>query len=98
MHIETPTERERGAQQNDSLVDGQVIPRMLTMAADLPSVNLALSLHAPTQELRSQIMPAAKVGQRHIQGKAGFSCSKTVPFFSPSRWTSSSMDWPSITH
>ncbi|CAM6106971.1 unnamed protein product [Calypogeia fissa] len=37
-----------------------VIPRMLSLAADLPGVNLALSLHAPTQELRCQIVPVAR--------------------------------------
>lgn len=37
-----------------------VIPRMLSIADDLPGVNLALSLHAPTQELRCQIVPTAK--------------------------------------
>jgi adenine C2-methylase RlmN of 23S rRNA A2503 and tRNA A37 len=37
-----------------------VIPRILSIANDLPGVNLALSLHAPTQELRCQIVPTAK--------------------------------------
>lgn len=37
-----------------------VIPRMLQMATDLPGVSLALSLHAPNQELRAQIVPSAK--------------------------------------
>ncbi|BBN17167.1 23S rRNA (adenine2503-C2)-methyltransferase [Marchantia polymorpha subsp. ruderalis] len=37
-----------------------VIPRILSLATDLPGVNLALSLHAPTQELRCQIVPAAR--------------------------------------
>lgn len=37
-----------------------VVPRMLSLAQDLPGVNLALSLHAPTQELRATIVPAAR--------------------------------------
>ena len=37
-----------------------VIPRMLQMVEDLPGVSLALSLHAPTQELRKTIVPSAK--------------------------------------
>lgn len=37
-----------------------VIPRMLQMIDDLPGVSLALSLHAPTQELRKTIVPSAK--------------------------------------
>lgn len=37
-----------------------VIPRMLTLPADLPGVRLALSLHAPTQALRATIVPAAR--------------------------------------
>ena len=37
-----------------------VIPRMLQMMDDLPGVSLALSLHAPTQELRKTIVPSAK--------------------------------------
>lgn len=30
------------------------------MLTDLPGVNMAFSLHAPTQELRQQIVPSAK--------------------------------------
>uniref|UniRef100_A0A383VBW3 Radical SAM core domain-containing protein n=1 Tax=Tetradesmus obliquus TaxID=3088 RepID=A0A383VBW3_TETOB len=37
-----------------------VIPRIKQMAADLPGVSLALSLHAPTQELRRTIVPSAR--------------------------------------
>lgn len=37
-----------------------VIPRILQLSADLPGVSLALSLHAPTQELRQQIVPSAR--------------------------------------
>ena len=37
-----------------------VIPRMLQMMTDLPGVSLALSLHAPTQDLRKTIVPSAK--------------------------------------
>ena len=37
-----------------------VVPRILQMATDCPSVNLALSLHAPTQDLRVSIVPSAK--------------------------------------
>lgn len=37
------------------------VPRgMLALADDFPGVALALSLHAPTQELRTQIVPAAR--------------------------------------
>lgn len=37
-----------------------VVPRLAQMAADLPGVSLALSLHAPTQELRQRIVPSAR--------------------------------------
>ncbi|KAK9803248.1 hypothetical protein WJX73_009772 [Symbiochloris irregularis] len=37
-----------------------VVPRILALADDLPGVSLALSLHAPTQELRQSIVPSAK--------------------------------------
>lgn len=37
-----------------------VIPRIIQLAEDLPGVSLALSLHAPTQELRQTIVPSAK--------------------------------------
>eukprot|EP00198_Chlamydomonas_reinhardtii_P000691 XP_001690026.1 predicted protein [Chlamydomonas reinhardtii] len=37
-----------------------VIPRIKQLAEDLPGVSLALSLHAPTQELRLQIVPSAR--------------------------------------
>ncbi|GAX73967.1 hypothetical protein CEUSTIGMA_g1417.t1 [Chlamydomonas eustigma] len=37
-----------------------VIPRIRSLTNDLPGVGLALSLHAPTQELREQIVPSAK--------------------------------------
>ncbi|CEP02092.1 unnamed protein product (mitochondrion) [Plasmodiophora brassicae] len=35
-----------------------IIPRMKTFARDAPGVNLALSLHAPTQPLRMRIVPS----------------------------------------
>ena len=37
-----------------------VIPRIIQMSTDCPAVNLALSLHAPTQDLRVSIVPSAK--------------------------------------
>ncbi|CAE8598453.1 unnamed protein product [Polarella glacialis] len=37
-----------------------IVPRIRQLADDLPAVNLALSLHAPTQELRTKIVPAAR--------------------------------------
>eukprot|EP00270_Netrium_digitus_P018056 TRINITY_DN6798_c0_g1_i1.p1 TRINITY_DN6798_c0_g1~~TRINITY_DN6798_c0_g1_i1.p1 ORF type:complete len:397 (+),score=91.73 TRINITY_DN6798_c0_g1_i1:109-1299(+) len=37
-----------------------VVPRILSMADDMPGINLALSLHAPNQELRTEIVPSAK--------------------------------------
>jgi adenine C2-methylase RlmN of 23S rRNA A2503 and tRNA A37 len=37
-----------------------VVPRIKQMATDLPGVSLALSLHAPTQDLRQTIVPSAK--------------------------------------
>jgi adenine C2-methylase RlmN of 23S rRNA A2503 and tRNA A37 len=37
-----------------------VIPRLAQLAEDLPGVSLALSLHAPSQELRQQIVPSAR--------------------------------------
>lgn len=37
-----------------------VIPRILQLAEDLPGVSLALSLHAPNQDLRAKIVPSAR--------------------------------------
>ncbi|GIL87433.1 hypothetical protein Vretifemale_15543 [Volvox reticuliferus] len=37
-----------------------IIPRIKQLAQDLPGVSLALSLHAPTQELRAKIVPSAR--------------------------------------
>jgi sorting nexin-8 len=37
-----------------------VVPRLLALSKDLPQIGLALSLHAPTQELRQQIVPTSK--------------------------------------
>eukprot|EP00730_Choanoeca_flexa_P013746 TRINITY_DN5659_c0_g1_i1.p1 TRINITY_DN5659_c0_g1~~TRINITY_DN5659_c0_g1_i1.p1 ORF type:complete len:466 (+),score=98.01 TRINITY_DN5659_c0_g1_i1:59-1456(+) len=37
-----------------------VVPRMLDMPRDMPDVGLAVSLHAPTQALREQIVPTGK--------------------------------------
>lgn len=37
-----------------------IIPKILSLKIDLPGVSLAISLHAPTQELRSEIVPAAR--------------------------------------
>lgn len=37
-----------------------VTPRIRSLATDLPGISLALSLHAPTQELRSTIVPSSK--------------------------------------
>ena len=37
-----------------------IISKMNRFADDLPGVNLALSLHAPTQQLRERIVPTAK--------------------------------------
>ena len=37
-----------------------VIPRIARLAADLPGVRLALSLHAPTQALREMVVPSAR--------------------------------------
>ncbi|KAJ3369816.1 hypothetical protein GGF31_004887 [Allomyces arbusculus] len=38
-----------------------VIPLMHQLLDECPGVNLALSLHAPTQEIRNEIVPSAKV-------------------------------------
>ncbi|ORY43597.1 hypothetical protein BCR33DRAFT_850837 [Rhizoclosmatium globosum] len=37
-----------------------VAPRILSLMKDVPQIGLALSLHAPTQELRSEIVPSSK--------------------------------------
>ncbi|KAJ3157800.1 sorting nexin [Geranomyces variabilis] len=37
-----------------------VVPRILALKNDAPNIGLALSLHAPTQPLRQQIVPTAK--------------------------------------
>jgi len=47
-------------QQSVTLSTVGVIPRMIQLATDLPGISLALSLHAPTQELRQKIVPSAR--------------------------------------
>jgi adenine C2-methylase RlmN of 23S rRNA A2503 and tRNA A37 len=42
-----------------------VVPRIRQLLHDIPQVGLALSLHAPTQELRTQIVPTAKAWNIH---------------------------------
>ncbi len=37
-----------------------VVPRIRALAAELPGVSLALSLHAPNQALRARIVPSAR--------------------------------------
>ena len=37
-----------------------LVPRIRSLAKDLPGISLALSLHAPTQELRQRIVPSAR--------------------------------------
>lgn len=37
-----------------------VIPRMKQLLKDVPGVQLAISLHAPTQQLRNKIVPSSK--------------------------------------
>jgi adenine C2-methylase RlmN of 23S rRNA A2503 and tRNA A37 len=37
-----------------------VVPRLASLAADLPRVSLALSLHAPNQAIRARIVPSAR--------------------------------------
>eukprot|EP00040_Diaphanoeca_grandis_P036291 m.230960 g.230960 ORF g.230960 m.230960 type:complete len:482 (+) comp33591_c2_seq1:205-1650(+) len=37
-----------------------VVPRLRQLAKDIPKINLALSLHAPTQEVRAEIVPSSK--------------------------------------
>merc|ERR1719350_1498669 len=37
-----------------------IVPMMRRLMEELPKINLALSLHAPTQELRQRIVPVAK--------------------------------------
>eukprot|EP00884_Botryococcus_braunii_P021041 jgi/Botrbrau1/7620/Bobra.0159s0069.1 len=37
-----------------------VVPRIRQLAADLPGVSLALSLHAPDQSLRARLVPSAR--------------------------------------
>lgn len=37
-----------------------IIPAINKFNNDLPNVNLAVSLHAPDQDIRCQIMPAAR--------------------------------------
>lgn len=39
---------------------GQSLPNMRRLMEELPKVKMALSLHAPNQELREQLVPAAK--------------------------------------
>jgi adenine C2-methylase RlmN of 23S rRNA A2503 and tRNA A37 len=42
-----------------------VVPKLRSLAQDLPDVGLALSLHAPNQALRQQIVPTAKAWNIH---------------------------------
>eukprot|EP00127_Corallochytrium_limacisporum_P002685 Clim_evm121s134 gene=Clim_evmTU121s134 len=46
--------------QRVSLSTVGVAPRLRQLAKDMPGVSLALSLHAPSQELRTRIVPTAK--------------------------------------
>jgi adenine C2-methylase RlmN of 23S rRNA A2503 and tRNA A37 len=38
-----------------------VVPRLKQLKQDAPHISLALSLHAPTQKIRLEIVPTAKV-------------------------------------
>ncbi|GBF88258.1 dual-specificity RNA methyltransferase [Raphidocelis subcapitata] len=42
-----------------------VVPRLRDMARDMPGVSLALSLHAPDQQLRAAIVPSARAYPLH---------------------------------
>ena len=42
-----------------------IVPRMIQLMSDAPKIGLALSLHAPNQELRQQIVPTAKAFNIH---------------------------------
>jgi adenine C2-methylase RlmN of 23S rRNA A2503 and tRNA A37 len=42
-----------------------MVPRIRALARDVPGVRLALSLHAPTQELRCKIVPTARSWPLH---------------------------------
>ncbi|EFJ40175.1 hypothetical protein VOLCADRAFT_108314 [Volvox carteri f. nagariensis] len=48
-----------------------VVPRIKQLAQDLPGVSLALSLHAPTQELRAKIVPSARAYKLPVLMDAG---------------------------
>lgn len=43
-----------------------IVPRMRDFIRDCPNIHLALSLHAPTQESRLEIVPAAKTYPLHV--------------------------------
>ena len=42
-----------------------ITPKMRQLTRDLPEINLALSLHAPNEELRQKIVPTSKVYSIH---------------------------------
>lgn len=42
-----------------------VVPRLRTLAKDVPGVALALSLHAPTQDMRQKIVPTSAAWPLH---------------------------------
>ncbi len=48
------------AAQRISVSTVGVVPRMLQLSKDAPEIGLALSLHAPNQDLRVRIVPTAK--------------------------------------
>ncbi len=64
-----------------------MVPRILSLPNDLPGVNLAISLHAPTQELRSQIVPTSRAYPLHklmaasiFYQKTRYQCFVGLPF------------------
>ena len=62
-----------------------IVPNIYKLVEDLPKVNLALSLHAPTQALRESFVPAAKGFKLpKLMARFSFSLSR-CPFFAHAR-------------
>ena len=52
-----------------------IVPRMLQMTREAPNIQLALSLHAPTQEMRQRIVPAGRAFKLDkVMGKESWAC------------------------
>lgn len=62
-----------------------VVPRIKQLQRDAPNVSLALSLHAPTQDIREKIVPTAKVSSRYLDEEVSSFMTDDVPLYTEFR-------------